>query len=886
MPAFTRIPLALFALFLWTASAAPAAAEEAPEGPYFIVTSQTEGPDPLPLESTAANIDIAGVIAHVRVTQVYRNRGSAPLEAVYVFPGSTRAAVSGMQMTVGDRTIVADIAKKDVARQRYEAAKEDGKTASLLEQHRANVFQMSVANVMPGDRVEVVLEYTELVVPTDGVYELVYPAVVGPRYTGEQTEAETWHQNPYLNEGEAEPYGFAIKARIAAGMGIHQLESPSHDIKPQFASASEARVEVGGKGAGTKDFVLRYQLRGGAIETGLLRFAGADENFFLMMVQPPRQVARDAMPAREYVFIVDVSGSMAGFPLEVSKKVMRKLLADLRPQDRFNILFFEAGSYALAPRSIEATPQNVARAMEVVDQRRGGGGTNLLAALRKALSMKAAAGMSRTFIAVTDGYVSVEAEAARLVRESLGHANFFAFGIGSSVNRELIERLARAGMGEPFVVLDQAQSDRETRRFHKMIATPALTDIRVRFDDFEAYDVEPLAPPDLLAERPLLVFGKYKGGGEGVITVTGRTGRGQFKKRLATGSAKAMPANRALRALWARHRIASLTDLEGFGEPMQDRIEDLGLRYSLMTRYTSFVAVDKVRRNPGGKGDTVRQAQPLPQGVSNAAVGSGATQVTHDYNGVLKQGAPVVETDELTRVTYDTVGETISLEGTAVAYVADEDLRSGSFTARTVDEGALVLDLDLSLSVREGPNAFAAPTLLRYGLTDRFEARLSSAFSLVDGDASTPDIGFGLKWQLFDLWSLNSTLSVLLDGLRDFDGENPLEWRVRGLALADTYVPGGLRLRTNLGAQLVTLDELEDRAAFVFGSEISYGSLARLTPFAGVSGAVGNELTDVGIDLGVSVRVLNSLRAGIGTRVGLAEDTDDFNAGLFVRWGL
>src|SRR5687767_11734309 len=237
--------------------------EERVGSPYFQVISEQPGTDRLPLKETGAKVDMAGVIAKVEVTQVYQNEGSRPIEAIYVFPGSTRAAIFGMEMTIGERRIVAKIEKKDQARALYEAAKADGKSASLLEQHRPNVFQMNVANIMPGDRIAVKLFYTELLVPEDGVYELVYPTVLGPRYAnGASGTDERWTQNPYLGEGEKAPYKWDLTARIDAGMPVEAVNSPSHKVSPRFTGTNKVDIEVDDEAGGNRDFVLRYRLGG------------------------------------------------------------------------------------------------------------------------------------------------------------------------------------------------------------------------------------------------------------------------------------------------------------------------------------------------------------------------------------------------------------------------------------------------------------------------------------------------------------------------------------------------------------------------------------------------------------------------------------------------
>jgi len=639
------LPL-LGALLVNPAAAAPQ--QDDPDrvlSPYFVVKSDDPKADRLPLKETGAEVNIAGTIAHVRVRQVYKNEGTRPLEAIYVFPGSTRSAVFGMRMTIGERVIVAKIEEKKKAREIYEQAKAAGKSASLLEQKRPNVFQMNVANILPGDTIKVELDYTELLVPEDGVYELVFPAVVGPRYnetTASQAKGQGWIESPYQRKGDAHSYSWDMKVHLDAGLDIQGVESPSHKIKAAYQSKREATIALAtpGKG-GDRDFVLRYRLAGKKIQTGLMLYPGEDENFFLLMVQPPKRVTKADLPPREYVFILDVSGSMRGFPLDTAKKVMKQLLDGMRAQDRFNILFFSGSSYLLSQESLRATPANMKRAFDAIDGHRGGGGTRLLQALQRAFALPTdGETTARTFVVVTDGYISVETDCFELIKQSLGEANFFSFGIGSSVNRYLIEGMARAGMGEPYVVLgtSEAETEEVVGRFRRTIEKPALTNIEVTFPGFNAYDVEPVAIPDLFAERPVVMFGKYRGRAGGRVEVKGRTGRGTFTKDLTVSDFDPDAGNQALRYLWARHRVASLADLNKLKES-DERVKEvtrLGLKYNLMTKYTSFVAVDERVRNQGGEQTTVKQALPLPAGVEESAVGASQMSASGGKKAMLR----------------------------------------------------------------------------------------------------------------------------------------------------------------------------------------------------------------------------------------------------------
>jgi len=616
-------------LFYW--GAALCQTEESSDrtlSPYFFVRSDDPSTDRLPLKSTSAEVNISGVIADVRVTQVYKNEGEKPLEAIYIFPASIRAAVYGMKMQIGERTIEAKIKKRDEARKEYEEARNQGKSASLLEQQRPNVFQMNVANIMPGDVIRVELKYTELLVPEDRVYEFVYPTVVGPRYSNRAAEtappSEQWIQNPYLHQGQAPPYDFDIRVNLAAGLPIRDLSSLSHQVKASYTDASTARIELAqnDRAGGNRDYVLRYRLDGKRIQSGLLLQEDEKEKFFLLMMQPPERIVPADIPGREYLFVVDVSGSMHGFPLDISKKLMADLAGNLRPGDWFNVLLFAGGSSLLSESSLPATPENIRKAVSHIENQTGGGGTEILPALKKVLALEKKAGVSRSIVIATDGYVTVEEEVFDLIRKNLGQANLFAFGIGSSVNRHIIEGMARCGMGESFVITKPEEADEKAARFRKMIESPVLTQVKVDFDGFDAYDVEPLSIPDVLADRPVLVFGKWRGKADGKITLKGMTGEGKYLEQINVGEATGRKNNPALRYLWARHRITLLSDYNQLraDEKRVREVTDLGLRYNLLTAYTSFVAVDTQVRSDG-KPATVKQPLPLPQGVSDYAVG-------------------------------------------------------------------------------------------------------------------------------------------------------------------------------------------------------------------------------------------------------------------------
>jgi Ca-activated chloride channel family protein len=384
-----------------------------------------------------------------------------------------------------------------------------------------------------------------------------------------------------------------------------------------YRSPTSADVRLSGEPAGNEDVVLRWRLAGDRIESGVLLAPAEGEGrdgWFLAMVEPPARVPTSLIPPREFVFVVDVSGSMQGFPLETSKTLLRNLLPRLRPQDSFNVVFFAGTSWVLSPgRSLPMGDAALRRALSAIDEQRGGGGTELMQALRTAYALpRSDDRVARSVVVITDGYVAVEAQAFKFVRERLNDASCFAFGIGSSVNRGLIEALARAGQGEPFVVLGPDKATAAAERLRTVVEQPVLSRLSYRFEGFDAREVAPMRLPDLLAERPLVLLGKWRGQPSGRIVIRGQGVDGPVETAIDVGRSPPKAENAPLRVLWARKWVELLDDERHLGEAkeIEEAITDLGLSHRILTAFTSFVAVDSEVVNRGGNGTSVKQPRP------------------------------------------------------------------------------------------------------------------------------------------------------------------------------------------------------------------------------------------------------------------------------------
>lgn len=622
----------ILAMMPVTVHAAESENEDVTLSPYFYVENADPGLDSLPLKATDVMTNINGVIAETYVTQTYTNEGTRPINASYVFPASTKVSVHGMKMTIGDKVVTAQIKEKETAKEEFEQAKSEGKSASLLEQQRANVFTMSVANIMPGDVIRIELHYTELISPTEGIYQFVFPTVVGPRYASptmdENGETAEWVETPYLQEGKTPDAAYNITVNLSTGVPISNLTCNSHDINVVQESDSTAKVTLSDPDdyAGDRDFILDYQLTGQEVNCGLMLYEGETENFFMLMVQPPERFEPEDIPPREYIFVLDISGSMYGYPLDTAKELIRDLVGSLKETDRFNLLLFADDVVSLSSKSLPATSTNIKRAINLIDNSDGGGGTELLQALEKASSIPAQEGFSRSVVVITDGYVYGEKVIFDHVRKNLDTTSFFSFGIGIAVNRYLVEGIANVGEGEAFVVTNSKDAADTAKRFRTYIQSPLLTDIQISYEGFDAYDVEPAVQPTLFAQKPVVLFGKWRGEASGTIQIAGKTGSQDYVQEISVADVTPSDENSALAYLWARKRVEQLTDYTLSDEDVvKDEVTNIGLAYSMMTPYTSFIAVVDTVRNTEGNSTDVKQPSPLPSGVSNLAVSSGYT---------------------------------------------------------------------------------------------------------------------------------------------------------------------------------------------------------------------------------------------------------------------
>lgn len=551
----------------------------------------------LPLNSYKADVDIVGNIANVKLTQTFINVAGRKIDAKYRFPGSTQAAVNGMTMKIKDRVIYAQIQEKQEARQTYEKAKEEGKRASLLSQEKPNIFTTEVANIYAGDTIQVVVEYSEIIEYKEYVYSFVLPTKIGERYQNSYEKVgERGEYDVYSNTSANKKIDFEINVSISSIFDVSKVRCKTHDISAEQKDG-KTYVIMNTPTALDRDFILQYEMVSKKVESGLLLHEGEDENFFLLMLQAPRRVPAEEILPREYVFVVDVSGSMNGKPIETAIHLFGNLLEKTNEEDMFNVVKFAGSNETLFDEARPATMENLQKGFDFLSNERGGGGTELLTALKRAMELPKQDKYSRSVILITDGFISADLEVIEYLSENLDKGNVFPFGIGNSVNRYLIEGLANISMSEPFIITDMKDANKEADKFKEYIEAPVMTDIKIEYEGFDAYDIVPEKIPDVFAQRPIIISGKYKGHPSGIVRVSGQNGKQEMKTYFQVENFAQMDTSQVLKYLWARRKLQTLQDFPGpysyrNSDENKQAIIDLGLKYHLMTNHTSFVAVD------------------------------------------------------------------------------------------------------------------------------------------------------------------------------------------------------------------------------------------------------------------------------------------------------
>lgn len=638
------------------ATAAQAANQTPGQGTLTIIERGDAAGSACPLQHTSVKAEISGFVARVSVTQIFHNPRQDKIEAVYTFPLSADAAVDNMTMRVGERVIRGEIKRREEARRIYEQAREKGHVASLLDQERPNIFTQSVANIMPGEKVEILIEYSEMLNYEDGNFKFVFPMVVGPRFipgdpvgkrgTGwapdtTQVPDASSITPPVTPKGTRAGHDIDLQVSIDAGVPISIVESKLHEIDLVRDGANQAKVSLRDKKEiPNRDFVLTYLVAGDQIRSGILTHRTGKDGYATVIVIPPRRVGPDQISPKEMIFVIDCSGSQRGKPLEKAKETMRYIIDNMNPEDTFNIIDFNVGARALFEEPRKNTTDNRAKALTYLNSLEAQGGTWMGPAVETVCKAPASSNRLRIVTFMTDGYVGNDFEVISLVKRLREKSRWFPFGTGHSVNRFLIDQMARAGGGEPEYILLNSPGEEIAKKFHSRIATPVLTDITLQHQGINLEEIYPEALVDLWAQKPLILKARYSSPGKGTVTIKGFAGGKPYSQIINVELPEKETRNASLPSLWARSKVDDLMDRDWLNlqrrtpvQAIKEEIIKTALEHRLMTQFTSLVAVEEAIVTVGGQPTRVAVPVEMPDGVSREGVFG-------EQQGFLGQPAP------------------------------------------------------------------------------------------------------------------------------------------------------------------------------------------------------------------------------------------------------
>ncbi len=569
--------------------------------------SKGEQVQTFPLEHTTVTAKIAGNLSRVEVKQTFSNPNNKPLEAIYKFPLPEDAAVDDMEIRIGERVIRGLIKKREEAQKIYQEAKREGKTAGLLEQQRDNIFTQSLANIQPGEKIDVVIRYTNTLQFIGSNYEFVFPMVVAPRYesgtpTGKRFnpfEAPAWASGlPETRSGR----DIDVNIEIDAGVTISELQSFSHPIKIQ-KNRSITRVSLAKRDViANQDLILRYQVMGAKTQATVLTQRNQQGGHFATYLIPAVNYKPEQIVPKDVIFLIDTSGSQSGAAIEQSKELMRQFISGLNEDDTFNIIDFANSTSKLADEPLANTRENRAQALAYVSKLDANGGTELMNGINTVLNFPAAAdGRLRSIVLLSDGLIGNDEEVIRQIREKLQPGNrLYSFGVGHSTNRFLLNRLAELGRGTVTILPPKEDAVEVADKFFREINNPVVTNIEVKWiGEGKAPEIYPQQSPDLFASQPLILYGRKQDSKNGKLKIIGTVAGGQSYEKVLDVNFQQVSGNSAIAQLWGRSRIKDLMNqMYGRENPQGvSAVTQTALDYNLLSKYTAFVAVDDSKEN-------------------------------------------------------------------------------------------------------------------------------------------------------------------------------------------------------------------------------------------------------------------------------------------------
>lgn len=567
---------------------------------------------------TDFHVEVTGLSARVVVVQRFRNDGDAFAEGQYRFPLPDGAAVDQLWIRVGERVLEGEIREREAARRVYQQARSAGQTTGLVEQERVNQFSTRLANIGPGEDIQVMIGFLADVHYEKGIYRLRLPTTFNRRWdSGGQVEPAP--ARPLLvTAAQAPSHGLAIQVRLLGGLNLAALESLYHDVDIRPTPEGYTVELAGADHRSDRDFELAWATElQPTPQTSLLTWDDGESVYAQLMLVPPADLSISPQ-SREVIFIIDTSGSMEGASLEQARSALERGLQALTPADRFNLVQFNSETERLFPQPVDATSANLQQARGYLRGLVANGGTLMAPALDAALTMDRAPDLLRQVVFITDGSVGNEAELLEQIALQLDDARLFTVAIGAAPNGWFMRKAAEVGRGRHTHIGQLDEVEHRMTALWEDIRLPAIQDLCIDWGmEAEFY---PEILPDLYAGSPLWVTARLPAQ-PAVVSLCGTLNGVPWTHEV---TAHPGPGNATLSTLWARRKVEALQDSLVFGaDPggMKLEMTRVALDYGLLTQHTSLVAVD---RTPVRRRDEVLATGQVP----SLLPASGSAQVT------------------------------------------------------------------------------------------------------------------------------------------------------------------------------------------------------------------------------------------------------------------
>lgn len=541
---------------------------------------------PLSVKYHRVSVEIINQVAKTSIDQVFINNHPRDIEGIYIFPLPEKATLSEFAMYIGDKKVEGEILDRDQARRIYEDIVRRMKDPALLEYVGRNMFRARVYPIPARGEKRIRLSYTEILKAEKNLVRYVYPL---------NTERFSLHP---LQE-------VAVSVKVSSKVPISNVYSPSHKVSVRKEGAGQARVGYEEKNVKPdKDFVLYYSLSQDEIGLSFMNWEGPDDNYFMLMASPTFVSPKEKVLNKNLILVIDSSGSMSGKKIKQAKEAVRFVINHLDKGDKFSLVDFDDGVSLFSPRLLPTTSENVERALSFVEEIEDSGGTNINDALLQALKMIESGERPNYVLFLTDGLPTVGITQVADILKNIGRVNeqksrIFVFGVGYDVNTELLDRISTENRGTSIYVDENEDLEVAISSYYEKISSPLLSDLHFFFGEIEVTDLYPRVMPDLFRGSQLVLIGKYKGKGPVTVTLNGKVGKEKRRFTLRDQKLVKEDTYSFLVRLWATRRIGYLLEeirLHGENEELVEEVKKLGLKYGIVTPYTSFLVTEKERR--------------------------------------------------------------------------------------------------------------------------------------------------------------------------------------------------------------------------------------------------------------------------------------------------